>query len=476
MQISKIVAMIITSLTLGACGDAERVSFTAIDGYLSNAEVYLDTNQNGVAEADELAGTTDANGQIELAVSALNSAVIIRIVAGQTVDRDYSGTALRSYEMIADAGNTVVTPFTTLLHFDSAMLSPLYADADLQLTEDLLTSDYVAKADQGDEIAIVAHILGRSVALTLQESLAGNYGSDATANNNTAIHLQRHLTKLIEIVKDQIALAGDVKKISDLVVVVKLDNQGKVIQQIITSTSDNNVFRKYAINDTGITQCDTGDGSKVDCYDESGELTPNVLPGQDGLVGRDSNSKLNSNADGSAGFSFSKISASGEVLPVEATQWDCVQDNITGLMWEVKTPPGQGGLRDAAHIYTWYNDDENVNGGGAGVEGAGDCENGNCDTSQYVVAVNQVALCGHTDWRMPTLVELNSLVDFGRIEPAIDVAFFPNTKKDDYWSSNTFLDLSYPHIAFVVSFDDGSGWGLNKLSGRAAVRLVRAGQ
>ena len=39
---------------------------------------------------------------------------------------------------------------------------------------------------------------------------------------------------------------------------------------------------------------------------------------------------------------FTKISSTGQKLPVNATSWSCVLANRTGLMWEVKTDDTSG--------------------------------------------------------------------------------------------------------------------------------------
>jgi|GEM_PF-2399278 len=116
---------------------------------------------------------------------------------------------------------------------------------------------------------------------------------------------------------------------------------------------------------------------------------------------------------------YSKIANNGSTLSDSAklganpTDWACTQDNKTGLMWEVKTT--DGGLRDLNWQYTWYEPDANKN---FGFEGYTDVTSGmpncstkdNCNTYAFTNIVNKQALCGVSDWRLPTNEELRGLV------------------------------------------------------------------
>lgn len=190
------------------------------------------------------------------------------------------------------------------------------------------------------------------------------------------------------------------------------------------------------LNDTGITRCsNTADnGHGHDCPFAN-------YPGQDAEFGRD---KLaNDDSDGHAGFSFSKIDGNGNKLPIEATDWQCIQDETTGLIWEVKTQ--DGGLRDQAHTYSNYSDLYNP---------AGEFQAGS-DASGYVNAVNAQSLCGLTHWRLPTVSELQGIVHYGLPYPgpAIDTAFFPNTANRQHWTSTPHA--SKPEEVWLMTFDDG---------------------
>jgi len=254
------------------------------------------------------------------------------------------------------------------------------------------------------------------------------------------------------------------------------------------------------LNDTGITACrdyayvpGSGIHNNVDCAAAGATQTVNgtetangldpVPAGQDAHYGRDANPLTNDDADGHAGFSFTKLDASGTPLADQSanyatTPWSCVLDNVTGLMWEVKMNDNAN-LHHKDWTYTWYNSNAASYGGSVGTAAGGSCGGmvaAGCDTEKFVVAVNAVTLCGHDDWRLPNPEELQSIADLSRANPAIDTGFFPNTETWWYWSSS----LSEPDRlgSWAVAFSSGNsndswiGGGFFA----AHVRLVRAAQ
>lgn len=216
------------------------------------------------------------------------------------------------------------------------------------------------------------------------------------------------------------------------------------------------------LNDTGITRC--GDATRNDL-----PCPVSGFPGQDAESGRDVTH--NDDSDGHAGFSFTKLDGNGNPLSASATSWTCVRDNVTGLIWEVKTD--DGGLRDKDNTYTWYNPDSSSNGGNAGAQNGGNCVGSACDTYAYVQAVNAQGLCGAMDWRLPTRFELESITSNDRTYPAIDTAFFPDIASWGFWSSSP--EANNPDGAWYVTFDYGYVGDSNK-DYAGYVLLVRGGQ
>ncbi|RUM40925.1 MAG: hypothetical protein DSY70_02390 [Desulfobulbus sp.] len=199
------------------------------------------------------------------------------------------------------------------------------------------------------------------------------------------------------------------------------------------------------------------------------------IDAQDCSHGRDVT--FNDDTDGRAGFSFTKISAGGDPLPASAPSWACVKDNVTGLIWEVKTD--NGNLHDKDDRYSWYNTDPGSNGGVSGIlnndgniclgYNSGDSSTF-CNTEAYTARVNDAGLCGASDWRMPTIGELEGLLYYGETGTKIDTDFFPNATRDSVWSGSAYADFSM--ASWYLSFASGTSGYANRDS-IYPVRLVR---
>lgn len=215
------------------------------------------------------------------------------------------------------------------------------------------------------------------------------------------------------------------------------------------------------LNDTGVKNC--GDyafessgihnNDLTDCTaTQDGDGDP-IPPGQDALTGRDVTD--NDDRDGVAGFSFTKLGGAGEPLPSNAAEWSCIKDNTTGLIWESKKGKGLGvgaaGLHSADDRFTNVYANDTANASCFAFEFSN--PDATCYVESFVARVNAEGLCGITDWRLPVFPELESLVNYGNPDVAIDTAYFPNTILNDHYQSaslNPLSDVSIFNLSFLT--------------------------
>jgi hypothetical protein len=335
-----------------------------------------------------------------------------------------------------------------------------------------------------DTVIVTVSPVNQPPTITLEESVNGREGQtltfDITASDEDGTV---ESTQWLQVDGAQAVLVNDSE--DDLTIVIPslsadatlqfsvtaTDNEGAETTDTVTLSAVNNPI---GLNDTGYISC--GDyafdsdpqshSNALSCATATDDDGDPVPQGQDGHSGRDV--ALGEDFDGAAGFSFTKLSDSGVDLPNDSETWSCVRDNMTGLIWEVKTT--DNGLRDADSTYSWYSSNSANNGGLAGTENGGSCTDaGNCDTEKFAASVNVLGLCGATDWRLPTKEELASLVNYQMITPTIDVNYFPNTRNIWYATNSPFSNSSF---AWNVNFSDGSiNYSTKASLGR--LRLVR---
>ncbi|HBI14411.1 MAG TPA: hypothetical protein DDY20_02655 [Desulfobulbaceae bacterium] len=211
------------------------------------------------------------------------------------------------------------------------------------------------------------------------------------------------------------------------------------------------------------------DTGQTTCYDDIGNvLNPCPAEGQP-FYGQDAQYAGPTR-------SYTKLEINGNALPESAKSWAMVRDNITGLIWEAKD--GRDGIQDytnhhdADNIYTWCDTNPDTNGGNQGTCGTN-------DTKDFIDALNGSSFGGHTDWRLPSIKELTTLVDRSRYGPAIGTNYFPLTvwslyEKPSYWSSTT--DLFRQDKAWRINFRNGDSEETRLKLIRCHVRAVRGGQ
>jgi hypothetical protein len=149
---------------------------------------------------------------------------------------------------------------------------------------------------------------------------------------------------------------------------------------------------------------------------------------------------------------LTKLDISGNALSVLAESWIMVRDEVTGLIWEVKKTDAT--ILDKSKHFSWYDPSDLTNGGYAGINSDGS------DTNDYIRTLNSQIYGGFTDWRVPNVYELATLLNMNDAN-GIQSKFFPNTMQGGYWTSTTYAGNSQKawHISFVTgknAYDDKS--------------------
>jgi len=122
-----------------------------------------------------------------------------------------------------------------------------------------------------------------------------------------------------------------------------------------------------------------------------------------------------------------------------------VQDKTTGLVWK-RCSEGQSGAV---------------------------CENGAAVTYNWRDALSLAAasdFAGAKGWRLPTITELATLLEYQCTMPAINLQVFPSTPATNFWSATPYA--GYVNGAWTLNFNDGVHDNSSK-NYRLYVRLVR---
>jgi hypothetical protein len=154
-----------------------------------------------------------------------------------------------------------------------------------------------------------------------------------------------------------------------------------------------------------------------------------------------------------------------------------ITDNNTGLMWEKKDD--SGGIHDKDNGYTWSTGTNDMD---------GTMVTTFLDTLNDVGGGGANCFAGHCDWRIPNVKELQSIVNYEVLFPAVAPAFHQAgtctgcvdvtlascscTASYLYWSATTLA--SSPGFAWFVPFD-GGGVGNVVKTIFLQVRAVRGG-
>lgn len=83
----------------------------------------------------------------------------------------------------------------------------------------------------------------------------------------------------------------------------------------------------------------------------------------------------------------------------------------------------------------------------------------------------QSSYANYTNWRIPNIDELKSIIEYSCINPSINKNIFPNSNNSFVWSSNQYITRKY-YFAKGVDFTDGKEH-LDFQIAENSIRLVR---
>lgn len=151
-----------------------------------------------------------------------------------------------------------------------------------------------------------------------------------------------------------------------------------------------------------------------------------------------------------------------------------VTDHATGLTWEKKTGvvgmPNPSDVHDVNNRYTW-------SATGTAADGTAFTDFLARVNGQLCASSSCPGLGGHSDWRVPTLSELQTIVDAtqgqcsGGSGPCINPIFVPTVPGYD-WSASA--NAGNPGSVWTVDFSNGASFNGGKANG-SYVRAVRGG-
>lgn len=145
--------------------------------------------------------------------------------------------------------------------------------------------------------------------------------------------------------------------------------------------------------------------------------------------GRDNNTLTNANTDGHAGLSYTQKPSN--------LNWQCTQDNVTGLVWQANPAINNGSNNASFNTYA--------------------------KLTAYIAQINQSAPCGNSNWRLPSTNELASLVDFSVSSGvAADAFAFPLMQAARYWTAERLVGTTTD--AWFVDFANQGAMGYDLMT------------
>lgn len=300
--------------------------------------------------------------------------------------------------------------------------------------------------------------------------------SEVTIDGSQSISTVSDVTCQWQVVTGQAINFVDANACKTTFVAPDVDTQTAVeLRLTVTDAATNRANDTVIINvkprDLGLLH----DSGVTECYNNSAVIPckNNDFPMQDGDTGRDTVA-IDKSGSGQRGFDFTKFDIFGDELPNNALVFNCVRDNVTGLVWEVKQPSARPRFSTLRSVDNYYSLDDSL-------DPLKSCPNtDNCGVEKFIDAVNDAGFCGGANWRLPTFLELVNIIDYFDVDQdsLLDKSFFPFTPDTAelghkfYWVSEDNAEGGGGVFNWVINLETGDDSAIPRNS-PAYIMLVR---
>jgi hypothetical protein len=242
LKLTKLSTAIAASLLLSSCGlesssvensNSNSISGKTADGYLTDAKVCIDLNDNSICDSGEPTTTSTAGGVYEFtalpkSVNPATARIVVEAIVGQTVDEDDPDgkPVTKAYTLSSPPGQTdFVSPITTMVDvqmknapdLDKEQAKALVkqklnisADSEVDLFEDYVENKISTGSDAKKDQALQAdnqrlHYIAQAVT----QALADNLDQIQQSSSATDVTFEATLSALVEKITDEVTQITD---------------------------------------------------------------------------------------------------------------------------------------------------------------------------------------------------------------------------------------------------------------------------
>ncbi|MDV7340544.1 cadherin-like domain-containing protein [Terasakiella sp. A23] len=246
----------------------DNYSGKALDGYLQNANVFIDLDKDGVLDANEIASIVMTDSDGDFTISTTETDYVISVVGG--TDASTGAAFYGALQAPKGDGTSIISPLTTLM-VNGVSEAQLKTQFGLGNSISLLSDDPIALANTGENTAIYSKLAAVGVQIQNIIIQAGAVLEGASSNlggSTAASHIFTVIAEKITEAANDGNITFDLSDSNDLTAVInstasKLSDSGVTIDTSKVSTNAaataSQISTSNADIDTAISQGKTGD-------------------------------------------------------------------------------------------------------------------------------------------------------------------------------------------------------------------------